>query len=81
MGWHFTRHGTLIPAEQILGPGELVRGLDRVMSVIQDACAAWRFLSEECPFFDRPQRPIELLKAGNLDEVLAAAETSGDAFT
>jgi excisionase family DNA binding protein len=81
IGWRLTRQGTLIPAEQILGPGELVAGIDRVLEVLPEPRAAWRFLSEESPFFDTPQRPIDSLKAGRVDEVVSAARSWGEAFT
>ena len=81
IGWRLTRQGTLIPAEQILGPGELVAGLDRVLEVLSEPRAAWRFLSEESPYFDTPQRPIDGLKAGQIDEVVSAARSWGEAFT
>jgi excisionase family DNA binding protein len=81
LGWRLTRQGTLIPAEQIVGPGELVPGIDRVLEILSEPRAAWRFLSEESPFFDTPQRPIDALKAGKVDDVVEAARTSGDAFT
>jgi len=81
LGWRLTRQGTLIPAEQILGPGELVDGIDRVLEVLPEPRAAWRFLKEESPFFDSPQRPIDALKAGEVDDVVEAARTSGEAFT
>ena len=81
LGWRLTRQGTLIPAEQILGPGELVPGIDRVLDIIQDPRAAWRFLKEESPFFDTPLRPIDALKAGQVDDVVSAARMSGEAFT
>jgi excisionase family DNA binding protein len=64
LGWRLTRQGTLIPAEQILGPGEVVEGIGRVLEVIGEPRVTWRFLKEESPFFDTPQRPIDALKAG-----------------
>jgi excisionase family DNA binding protein len=81
IGWRLTRQGTLIPAEQILGPGELVAGIDQVLELIPEPRAAWRFLSEESQFLDTPQRPIDALKAGGIDEVLVAARSWGEAFT
>jgi excisionase family DNA binding protein len=81
LGWRLTRQGTLIPAEQILGRGEVVTGIDRVLEILPEPRAAWRFLKEESPFFDIPKRPIDALKAGNVDDVLMAARTSGEAFT
>jgi excisionase family DNA binding protein len=81
IGWRLTRQGTLIPAEQILGPGELVDGIDRVLELVPEPRAAWRFLSEDSQFFDTPQRPIDALKAGRIDQVVAAARSWGDAFT
>jgi excisionase family DNA binding protein len=81
LGWRLTRQGTLIPAEQILGPGELIPGIDRVLDILPESRAAWRFLKEESSFFDTPQRPIDALKAGKVDDVVQAARTSGEAFT
>jgi excisionase family DNA binding protein len=81
LGWRLTRQGTLIPAEQIVGPGELVPGIDRVLEIVPDPRSAWRFLSEESPFFDSPQRPVDVLKAGRLDDVVEAARASGESFT
>jgi len=81
LGWRLTRQGTLIPAEQILGRGEVVPGIDRVLEVLSEPRTAWRFLKEESPFFDTPIRPIDALKAGKVDDVVAAARTSGEAFT
>ena len=81
LGWRLTRQGTLIPAEQIVGPGELVPGIERVLEILSEPRTAWRFLSEESSFFDTPQRPIDALKAGKVDDVVEAARTSGEAFT
>lgn len=81
LGWNVTRQGLVIPAQQILGPRELVPGLDRVLAVIPQARAAWRFLSEESAFFDEPRRPLDVLKEGDIDAVVAAAEAHGEAFS
>lgn len=81
LGWRLTQQGTMIPAEQILGPGEVVAGIDRVLDLIPGPRAAWRFLSEESPFFDEPQRPIDVLRAGKIDAAVSAARASGEAFS
>jgi excisionase family DNA binding protein len=81
IGWRLTRQGTLIPAEQIVGPGELVAGIEQILQLIPEPRAAWRFLTEESQLFDSPQRPIDTLKAGKTNEVIAAARASGEAFT
>ena len=81
MGWRLTRRGTLAPAEQIVGPGEIVPGIDRVLEIMPDPRMAWRFLSEESPFFDTPQRPIDVLKQGEVEQVLEAARATGEDFT
>jgi excisionase family DNA binding protein len=81
IGWRRTRQGTYIPSEQIVGPGELVPGIKRILQLIPDTRAAWRFLDELSPRFDAPQRPIDALKAGNVEEVITAARASGEAFT
>jgi excisionase family DNA binding protein len=83
LAWRATRRGTLIPAEQILGPGEVVPGIDRVLAVISAPAIAWDFLSEDSPFID-PQtskRPIDALKAGEIDAVVAGAHSFLEAFT
>ncbi len=78
-----TRRGVLIPAEQIIGPGEVVAGIDRVLAVISEHAAAWDFLTEESPFVhpDALLRPIDALKAGQIYAVIAAAHSFLDAFT
>ena len=81
IGWRLTRQGTYIPGEQILGPGELVPGIERVLRLISEPRAAWRFLDEPSQHFDAPQRPIDAPKAGKLHEVIAAARASGETFT
>jgi excisionase family DNA binding protein len=81
IGWRLTRQGTLIPAEQIVGQGELVPGIDRVLELIPEPRAAWRFLDEQSQHFDVPQRPIDALKAGKLAQVITAARASGESFT
>jgi excisionase family DNA binding protein len=80
LGWRLTRQGTLIPAEQILGRGEVVPGIDRLLEALSEPRTAWRFLTDESPFFDTPIRPIDALKAGKVDDVVSAAWTSGEAF-
>jgi excisionase family DNA binding protein len=73
IGWRLTRQGTLIPAEQIVGSGELVAGIEQILQLIPEPRAAWRFLAEESQLFAKPQRPIDTLKAGKTNEVIAAA--------
>jgi excisionase family DNA binding protein len=83
LAWRATRRGMLIPAEQIVGPGKVVPGMERVLDVISEPAAAWDFLTEESPFMDPNglQRPIDVLKAGELDAVVAAAHSFLEAFT
>jgi excisionase family DNA binding protein len=83
LAWRATRRGMLIPAEQIVGPGTVVPGMERVLDVISEPAAAWDFLTEESPFMDPNglQWPIYALKAGELDAVVAAAHSFLEAFT
>ena len=83
LAWRATRRGMLIPAEQIVGPGKVVPGMECVLDVISEPAAAWDFLTEESPFMDPNglQRPIDALKAGELDAVVAAAHSFLEAFT
>ena len=83
LAWRATRRGVLIPKEQILGAGEVVAGIAQVLEVIPDPEAAWDFLNEESTFVDAEKsvRPIEALRAGKVEEVVAAANSFLDAFT
>lgn len=81
IGWKTTKAGAVIPAEQIVGSGELVSGIADVLKIIEDPRVAWRFLSEESAFFDVPARPIDRLKEGQFKETLLAAESYGEAFS
>ncbi len=85
VAWRVTRRGHLIPAEQIVGPGELVPGIDRVLTAIPQPRAAWRFLTEESPFLlGEPRRPIDVLKNGrpeDIDAVVTATNSYLEAFT
>jgi len=81
LAWRLTKQGTLIPAEQILGQSEVVPGIERVLEVMPEPRMAWRFLSEESPFFDSPQRPIDVLKKGEIEQVVQAAQATGEDFT
>jgi len=83
LAWRATRRGVLIPAEQIMGVGEVVPGIAEVLAVIPDPEAAWDFLSEESAFVDPENsvRPIEALRQGNVDAVVAAAHSFLEAFS
>jgi excisionase family DNA binding protein len=83
LAWQVTRRGMLIPAEQIVGPGEVVPGIERVLGVISEPAAAWDFLTEESPYIDPHalRRPIDALRAGDLNAVVTAAHSFLDAFT
>jgi excisionase family DNA binding protein len=83
LAWRATRRGVLIPAEQILGAGEVVLGIAEVLAVIPEPEAAWDFLSEESAFVD-PEvsvRPIDALRDGRVDDVVAAANSFLEAFS
>jgi excisionase family DNA binding protein len=83
LAWRATRRGVLIPAEQIMGAGEVVPGIGQVLAVIGEPEAAWEFLNEESAFPDpeRSVRPIDALREGNVDEVVAAAHSFLEAFS
>lgn len=81
LGWKSTKRGLTIPAEQILGPGKVVPGMAQVVEIIGDPELAWAFLSQEWPFADKAERPLQKLKAGNVEEVVSAAPTFGTAVT
>jgi excisionase family DNA binding protein len=83
LAWRATRRGVLIPAEQIVGAGEVVPGIAQVLEVIPDQQAAWDFLSEESAFVDAEtsMRPIEALRKGKVEAVVAAAHSFLEAFS
>ena len=81
LGWKSTKRGLTIPAEQILGPGKVVQGISKVLEIVGDPELVWTFLSEEWPFPNRTARPIDKLKAGEVEEVVSAAPSFGTAFT
>jgi excisionase family DNA binding protein len=81
LGWKSTKRGVTIPAEQILGPGKVVPGISEVLAIIDDPELAWEFLSGKWPFAGKMARPIDKLKAGDIDDVSDAAPSFGTAFT
>ena len=83
LAWRQTRRGMVIPAEQIIGSGTVLTGIERVLEVIALPAAAWNFLSEKSPYLDGRmlQRPIDALKLGKVDAVVGAARSHGEAFT
>ncbi|MDA7949438.1 MAG: helix-turn-helix domain-containing protein [Hyphomicrobiaceae bacterium] len=81
LGWKSTKRGLTIPAEQILGPGKVVPGIGPILEVIGDPELTWAFLSEVWPFAKKVMRPIDKLKAGEVEEPLDAAPSFGAAIT
>lgn len=81
LGWKSTKRGRTIPAKQILGPGNVVAGIPEILEIIEDPELAWAFLSEEWPFANDMARPIDKLKAGEVEEVVDAAPGFGMTFT
>lgn len=82
LAWRATRRGVLIPSEQILGAGEVVPGIRDVLAVIAEPEAAWDFLNEESAFMDAEGsvRPVDALREGKVDAVVAAAHSFLEAF-
>lgn len=81
LGWKSTKRGLRIPAEQIVGPGNVVSGISEVLEIIDDPELAWAFLSEQWPFADETARPIDKLRGGDVEEVVNAAPGFGTAVT
>ncbi len=80
LGWKSTKRGLKIPVEQILGPGKVVPGIAEVLQIIDDPELTWVFLSEEWPFANQVARPIDKLKAGDVEEVVNTAPGFDTAF-
>ena len=81
LGWKSTKRGLTIPGEQILGPGKVVPGIEQLLEIISDPELTWAFLSEEWPFAKKVTRPIDKLKAGEVEDVVDAAPSFGMAIT
>lgn len=81
LAWQRQGLGLRIPAEQILGSGQIVTGIQQVLQTIPEPRLAWEFLSRELPFFNTPQRPIDALKAGQASAVMGAIPSYFEAFT
>jgi excisionase family DNA binding protein len=82
LAWRATRRGVLLPAEQIVGAGEVVPGIAQVLAVIGEPEAAWDFLNEESAFVDpeKSVRPIDALRQGKVEAVVAAAHSFLEAW-
>jgi hypothetical protein len=61
----------------------VVPGIREVLAVIGEPEAAWNFLNEESAFVDPENsvRPIEALRQGKVDAVIAAAHSFLEAFS
>ena len=81
LAWKSTKRGLTIPAAQILAPGKVVPGIDKILEIIEDPELAWAFLSQEWPFSGEAVAPLKKLTAGQVEEVLAAAPSFGMTYT
>ena len=81
LAWKSTKRGLTIPAAQILAPGKVVPGIDKILEIIEDPELAWAFLSQEWPFSGEAVAPLKKLAAGQVEEVLAAAPSFGMTYT
>ena len=81
LAWKSTRRGLSIPSAQILGRGKVVPGLAEVVEAVGDPELTWAFLTRDWPFADAAAAPLELLRAGRVEEVLGAAPGFGASFT
>lgn len=83
IAWEIRPRVWVIPPEQILGPKKVVPGIQRVLEVIPQHRLAWEFLTEEMANIDPAgmMRPIDALKDGRIDAVVAAADGWGEDFT
>ena len=81
LAWKRPGRRMTIPAGQILGPRKIVPCIAEIRDIIGSAKLAWVFLTEEWPFGDDIAYPLEKLKAGQVQEVLAAAPGFGMNFT
>lgn len=82
IAWELRPRVWVIPPEQILGARKVVPGIQRVLEVIPQHRLAWEFLTQEVANIDpdRVIRPLDALKAGKIDAVVAAAQGWGVDF-
>jgi len=77
LGWTSSDGEMKIPAEQILGPKEVIPHLAQILDIFDDPRRAWMYLSSEWPFEFDVMRPIDKLKGGKFDEVAGSAPSFG----
>jgi excisionase family DNA binding protein len=82
LAWRSTKRGIKIPAEQIIGPNQVIPDIEPVLAVLSEPVVAWDFLTHDSPYMDPQElrRPIEALKKGQVAAVIAAANSFLDAF-
>jgi len=71
----------MIPAEQILGPHNVMPEIEPILEIIDPPKLAWVFLSQLWPFAHDSMRPIDKIKAGGAREVLSSAPSFGRTFS
>lgn len=81
LSWNKTKRGKRIPAEQILGEGQIIKGIDKVTKIVGNPINTWVYLSNKMSFSDCFARPIDLLKEGRVEEVLGSAAGYGSVPT
>ena len=83
IAWESWLPAWVIPPEQILGPERIVPGIQRVLEVIPEHRLAWEFLTDEVANIDADRliRPIDALKAGEIEAVVKAAHGWGVDYT
>lgn len=73
IGWKDARRGHRFPEEQIDRRGRPLGGLDAIAQRFPDGHAAWGWIAAPNPALGGA-RPLDLLREGRADEVIAAAE-------
>ena len=69
--------GYRVPAEQFDSAGAPLQGISEVLDLIPTHNAAWMFLTAPFPFDEGERRPIDVLRAGDPDNVVSAARGWG----
>ncbi len=76
IAWSGAKRGHVFPAAQLDERGHPIKGLDRVQPLFADGYSAWFWLTTPLAALDG-STPLERLKRGEIDRVIAAAH--GDA--
>lgn len=75
------KRGYRVPKEQFARQHKVIEEITKVTALLPDHNIVWSFLTEPYPFESGLKRPIDLLKKGAVEDVIAAATSWGSDFS